>query len=570
MTEAGSKLDAIYAREWEWQLREWPTLATYAGDSRYDSLWNDDSEEAIGRRQEHERHLLAEIKSIDRETLADDEQLNYDLFRRNVESAVEGQRFPAELMPLNQMGGPHQDVPDVIQSQPRRSIDEVGKVIDRLRAVPQVIENTIALMRRGLSTGVTPPRVVLRDVARLIERHIVTEPTSSPIYKIAFEELPRSIVAADQQKVRRDATAAISDAVVPALSALHQFFENEYLPRCRESIALTALPEGEEWYQYQIAQQTTTDLSAEEIHAIGLSEVKRIRSEMESIRRATGFPGELADFFSYLKTDQRFFFSDEDSLVRAYRDICKRIDPALSRIFGTLPRLPYGVLPVPEYSQETQTTAYYYPGAPDAGRPGYFFANTYDLSSRPKWEMEALSLHEAVPGHHLQIALAQELTGVPRFRQIVNYTAFVEGWGLYAESLGEELGLYADPYAKFGQLTYEMWRSIRLVVDTGMHAKGWSRDQAIAFFRENAGKTDHDIVVEVDRYIVWPGQALAYKIGELKIRELRTKAESSLGARFDIRRFHDAILGAGPLPLSILESRMDRWMENEKRLHDQP
>jgi uncharacterized protein (DUF885 family) len=280
---------------------------------------------------------------------------------------------------------------------------------------------------------------------------------------------------------------------------------------------------------------------------------------------STGFTGSFHDFVTFLRTDPRFFFERAEDLLVTYRDICKRADPALTRLFGTLPRLPYGVVPVPPYAEKSQTSAYYEPGSPAAGRPGRFFANTYDLKARPKWEMEALSLHEAVPGHHLQIALAQELPEMPEFRKNSFYTAYVEGWGLYAESLGGEMGFYEDPYARFGQLTYEMWRAIRLVVDTGMHALGWSRQRAIDYFVENAGKAEHDIVVEIDRYIVWPGQALAYKIGELKIQELRARAARALGPRFDIRAFHDHVLGSGAVPLDVLEGRIGEWIASVPR-----
>jgi uncharacterized protein (DUF885 family) len=323
------------------------------------------------------------------------------------------------------------------------------------------------------------------------------------------------------------------------------------------------LPDGEAWYAFSVRQMTTTALGAEEIHRIGLAEVRRIRSEMDAVVARTGFAGPFQEFVDFLRTDDRFFFESADALLVAYRDICKRVDPELTRLFATLPRLPYGVVPVPSYAEKSQTTAYYEPGSPSAGRPGRFFANTYDLRARPKWEMEALALHEAVPGHHLQIALAQELPDMPDFRRHGFYTAYIEGWGLYAESLGSEMGMYADPYAKFGQLTYEMWRAIRLVVDTGMHALGWTRQRAIDFFTDNAGKAEHDIVVEVDRYIVWPAQALAYKIGELKIKELRARAAAALGERFDLRRFHDVVLGAGALPLDVLGARVEGWIEAE-------
>jgi uncharacterized protein (DUF885 family) len=380
-----------------------------------------------------------------------------------------------------------------------------------------------------------------------------------------FLSFPASIDAPTQERLRASATRAYADRVAPAYRRLLEYLEKSYLPRTRETIAARDLPDGEAWYAFSIRQMTTTRLGAEEIHRIGLSEVRRIRAEMDGVIARTDFDGTFQQFVGFLRTDERFFFERAEDLLMAYRDICKRVDPELPKLFATLPRLPYGVVPVPSYAEKSQTTAYYEPGSPSAGRPGRFFANTYDLRARPKWEMEALALHEAVPGHHLQIALAQELPEMPDFRRHGFYTAYIEGWGLYAESLGAEMAFYEDPYAKFGQLTYEMWRAIRLVVDTGMHALGWSRQKAIDFFTENAGKAEHDIVVEVDRYIVWPAQALAYKIGELKIKELRARASAALGARFDLRRFHDEVLGAGALPLDVLEARLDAWIARQPK-----
>ena len=325
------------------------------------------------------------------------------------------------------------------------------------------------------------------------------------------------------------------------------------------------MPEGVDWYLERVRRETTTSLTPHEIHQLGLSEVKRIRGEMEKVLARVGFKGTLADFATFLRTDARFYFTDARELVREYRDIAKRIDPELTRLFGKLPRLPYGVVEIPAFSAPSQTTAYYRQGSPEAHRPGSYFVNTYKLDTRPKWEMEALTLHESVPGHHLQIAISQELTSVPEFRKTSRYVAFVEGWGLYAESLGPDLGMYQDPYSQFGQLTYEMWRAIRLVVDTGMHALGWSRDQAIDYFRQNSAKTEHDIVVEIDRYIVMPGQALAYKIGELKLKELRALASKELGAKFDVRTFHDAVLGSGALPLDVLEENVRAFIAQQRR-----
>jgi len=346
---------------------------------------------------------------------------------------------------------------------------------------------------------------------------------------------------------------------------LHEFLATKYLPGARESIAAADLPDGKAWYEFAVRTSTTTRKTPAQIHELGLAEVKRIRAEMDKVIQQTGFQGSFADFCKFLRTDPKFYYTDAESLLTAYRDICKRVDPELPRLFGKLPRLSYGVKAVPSYAEKSQTTAYYEGGSPEAGRPGWYFANTYALNTRPKWEMEALSLHESVPGHHLQIALAQELEATPEFRKHGGYTAFVEGWGLYAESLGPEMGFYKDPYAHFGQLTYEMWRAVRLVVDTGMHSMGWTRQQAIDYFMANSSKNEHDITVEIDRYIAWPGQALAYKIGELKIKELRAYATRELKARFDIRQFHDQVLGVGAVPMDILEARIKAWVAEKKR-----
>jgi len=341
------------------------------------------------------------------------------------------------------------------------------------------------------------------------------------------------------------------------------FMENEYIPAARKTIAMGDLPNGKAWYAYNVKQSTTTDLTPEQIHEIGLSEVKRIRSEMDEIIKSVDFEGTFEEFLDFLRTDPQFYHETKEDLLREYRDIAKRADPELMKLFGRLPRTPYGVIPIPSYAEKSQTTAYYQRGSVEAGRPGNFFANTYALETRPRWEMEALTLHEAVPGHHLQLALQDELEEMPWFRRVGGYTGFIEGWGLYSESLGVEMGFYKDPYSKFGQLTYEMWRAIRLVVDTGMHQLGWTRQQAIDYFMKNAGKQEHDVIVEVDRYIVWPGQALAYKIGELKIKELRAYATNALGDDFDIRAFHDEVLGKGALPLSVLDANIRAWVKEQ-------
>jgi uncharacterized protein (DUF885 family) len=364
----------------------------------------------------------------------------------------------------------------------------------------------------------------------------------------------------DRPALAKRAAAAYTGRVAPAFRRLHDFLQKTYLPACRETTAASALPSGSAMYEYNVRWHTTTDLTPAQIHERGQSEVRRIRSAMDQVIARSGFTGGFDEFVRFLRTDPRFYYTEPSELLRGYRDIAKRADPELAPLFGRLPQTPYGVAAVPDAIAPSQTTAYYEPGALRAGRPGNMYANTYKLEARPKWEMEALTLHEAVPGHHLQIAIAQEIQGLPEFRKHSSYTAYVEGWALYAERLGEEMGFYRDPYSKFGQLTYEMWRAVRLVVDTGIHALGWSRQRAIDFFKANAAKTEQDIIVEVDRYIVWPGQALGYKIGELKIRELRERAEKALGPRFDIRAFHDEVVGQGALPLDVLEARVAAWV----------
>ncbi len=375
-----------------------------------------------------------------------------------------------------------------------------------------------------------------------------------------FRHIPAAIPEAERARLWTEARTAYSDEVVPAFDVLREYFRSEYLPACRDEVGVSVLPMGRAAYRFLVRQSTTTDLTPEQIHEIGLAEVRRLDTAIEELMTRTGFSGTAANFREFLRTDPRFYWSQAAELLDGYRVIAKKIDPELGRLFGRLPRLPYGVRPVPAFREATSPAAYYFSGAPSTGRAGTFYANTYQVGVRPRWEMEALTLHEAVPGHHLQIALAQELDHLPPFRRESGPTAFIEGWGLYAESLGEELGFYRDPYSKMGQLTFDMWRSIRLVVDTGLHAFGWNRERAIQFFREHTGMSDTGIAVEVDRYIVWPGQALAYKIGQLKFRELRTWAEGRLGDRFDVRAFHDMVLAEGALPLRRVEQRTQEWV----------
>jgi uncharacterized protein (DUF885 family) len=418
-------------------------------------------------------------------------------------------------------------------------------------------------MRAGIAAKMVQPQVVMRRLPGQIKRQIVEEPTASLFYK-PFKSFPINMAAADRERLEREAQAAIREQVVPAYRKFFGFFEREYFPACLKGIGAWQLPDGQGFYAFLARKHTTTKLTPEQIHETGLEEVKRIRIEMERIKQTVGFKGSLAEFFEYLRTDPRFRFKDPDELMSAYVAFCKRVDPELPRVFKALPKIPYRIEAIPAHMAPDTTTAYYRPPSADGSRPGTFFVNLYRPETRPTYEVAALSLHEAVPGHHLQISIATEMRDVPEFRKHSHFTSFVEGWGLYSESLGDELGLYDDPYSKFGQLTYEMWRAVRLVVDTGMHSMKWSREQAIQFFKENAAKSELDIVNEVDRYIGWPGQALAYKIGELKIKELRQRAGKRLGDRFDLREFHDVVLKNGALPLDLLERTVDEWIQGDK------
>jgi uncharacterized protein (DUF885 family) len=556
------RLKELFDEHWKYSMEESPESATAAGYAGFNDRWSDLSPEAIERRKQDLTTWLAAIDSIERARLSTQDELNYDLFRRELSMEIEGARFPGELMPINQMGGVQQDIPQVISLMPFKNEKDYRDALARIRSAPKLIAQTIALLRRGLDAKLTPPRIILRDVPQQIANEIVEDLTANPIYA-PFTNFPASFSAELRSELTNEAAAEIRGELLPAWRNLSTFFTDEYLPKTRESIAAIELPNGKAWYAYDVRRYTTTELNPAEIHQIGLAEVTRIRAEMDKVIKRAKFAGSFQQFTRFLRSDPQFFYSRTEDLLTGYRDVAKRADPQLARLFGKLPRLPYGVIPIPSYAEKSQTAAYYQPGANAFGRPGYFCANTYELTMRPKWEMEALTLHEAVPGHHLQIALAQEMENMPDFRKHSGYTAFVEGWGLYAESLGEEMGFYQDPYTKFGQLTYEIWRAVRLVVDTGMHSMGWSRQQAIDYFKENSAKTEHDITVEIDRYIAWPGQALAYKIGELKMKELRRRAQDQLKSKFDIREFHDQLLAQGAVPLDVLEKRMIAWIQEK-------
>ena len=548
---------------WEWRLNENPVFASRLGDRRNNDRWTDISLEAIERRYQEERVFLRRLRAIDSSALSAADQLNYDLFRRDLEDSIDSHEFKNYLMPMSQRGGV-QSLESAAETVRLANVEDYEDWLVRMAGVETRIEQTMELQEEGRKTGYMPPKILMERIPDQISSQLVEDPEMSPFY-IAFSELPDAISEADQERLRENAKNIIDESIVPAYREFSQYFNDTYLPASRDSIGASSLPNGEAFYEYRTRSYTTTQMTPDEIHRLGLNEVKRIRGEMQLIIDELEFDGDFADFLHFLRTDPQFYYDTPEELFDGYLAVSKRIDPELVKLFGKLPRMPYGLRPIPDNIAPDTTTAYYNRPAADGSRPGYYYVNLYRPDVRPKYEMEVLSVHEAVPGHHLQISLQMELEEMPDFRKYQGFTAFTEGWGLYSESLGYEMGLYTDPYSRFGAQTYDMWRAVRLVVDTGMHYKGWTRQQAIDFFMDNAAKTETDIVNEIDRYISWPGQALAYKIGQLKMLELRRKCEQALGDDFDIRAFHDEMLGGGALPMEILETRMNRWLAEQLR-----
>jgi uncharacterized protein (DUF885 family) len=577
-SDADHRFRQYLADEWARWMSEAPEVATVVGFPGFDDRWTDDSPAGIDARRRHLEESSENLGRFDAGTLSASERLNHRLYAQLLSLARVGVGFgddavpfhfgwPHSLrMPLSQMDGIHLAAGQLLPIQPNAHVADVEAIVGRLRALPAALDQNRALLENGVKMGFVPPRAAIHGVPDQVAGLAPDDPKES-VLLASLQELPPTIPEADRDRLRRDARDAYVREIRPAVHRLHTYLVDTYLPAARSTIGMSDLPNGRTMYDHHVRWTTTTDQTAEQIHAIGLAEVARIEAEMQALVRTIGFSGSLPEFRQFLRTDPRFYATSADDLLNGFRAIAKRVDPELAKCFGRLPRLPYGVTAVPEYTAPSSPAAYYQSGATSTGRPGMFYANTFDLPSRPKWGMDALTLHEAVPGHHLQIALAAEMEDVPEFRKHSGETAFVEGWGLYAESLGEELGLYKDPYAKFGGLTFDMWRSIRLVVDTGMHAFGWSRERAIQFFRDHTGMAELDITVEVDRYIVIPGQALAYKTGQLKFRELRRFAEQTLGEQFEVRAFHDVVLGEGGLPLGEVDARVRAWVDREKNVH---
>jgi len=551
------KFELFLSDDWEKYLSNNPLFATYTGDKRQNNKINPNTVDHFFQELESDKTSLAGLYEIDFNKLNDENKLNYKLKEFSLNESINSKKFPTYYLRLNQRGG-IQSFYETGNRLVYSSSQDYFDWLERLEEFTNHINTSLKINEEGLSKGITQPKMITKGVIEQIDAIIDSDIDTNPYMKV-FLEADESILTKSEKKDLIDnAKNLIENKINPAYVELNKFLKNDYIVNSRNSIGIKDVPGGSEYYEDLAKHFTTTNLTPDEIHEIGLTEIKRIRSEMEAIINQVNWDGDFNSFLNYLRTSPRFYYDNGEDLLDAYLIMSKTIDPLLPKLFTVFPRAPYGVIPIPAESAPFTTTAYY--NSPSPGRPGYFYANLYKPESRPKYEIPVLTVHEAVPGHHFQISIAQELENVPMFRKYQGITAFVEGWGLYSEELGEFIGLYDDPYDKFGQLTYDMWRAIRLVVDTGMHYKDWSRDDAVNLFIENSAKSILDINNEVDRYIAWPGQALAYKIGQLKILELRNKAEKILGDKYDIKKFHDEVLKRGSLPLDLLEYYIDEWI----------
>ena len=566
--DAGQQLNALFERYFEDMLRLNPVMATYIGDHRYD----DQLPNSIGpayraeARALNERYL-AGVRAIDPAALSPADRISYDIFVRERERERAAERFPSHLLPINQAGSLITFMPSLgsgRNAQPFDTVEDYERWLKRLDGMVVWMDQAIANMREGIAQGVVQPRPVMEKVLPQLEAMIVTRPEDSQFFA-PVTMFPDAIGAADRERLTAAYAAAIRDRVTPAYVRLRDFVRDEYLPKTRNTVAWSALPDGEAWYAYYAQEHTTTTMTADEIHQLGMSEVKRILGEMDQVRQTVGFKGDLEAFFRFLETDPQFYFTRGEDLVQGYRDLKVRIDAALPKVFSVFPKADYEVREVEAFRAQSAAGAYYQQPSADGSRPGIFYVNTFNLKAQPKFGMETLSLHEASPGHHFQVTIQQELEDLPKFRRFGgDYTAYTEGWALYAEYLGKELGMFSDPYQWFGRLNDEQLRAMRLVVDTGLHAKGWTREQAIQYMLDNSTLAESDVVSEVERYIAWPGQALGYKVGDLRIQGLRRRAEAELGAKFDVRDFHREVLSDGAVPMDVLEAKISRWIAARK------
>jgi uncharacterized protein (DUF885 family) len=554
-----TRLQDLFSEEWEFRLAENPLFATSAGDHRRDDRLPSMTHKDLDRRAAHDRATLEKLKAIDRSELSPSERVSADMLARELSDRVADYDFGAYRIPLTSDSGFHTDFADLPNQMTFASAADYDHYAARLNAFPQYVGEEIALMREGLASGFTLPRIVLEGYDVTMTTHIVASPEKS-VFFAPYKAFPPSVPAADRARLTEEGRKAIVQGAVAGYRTLAEFMRTEYLPRARTTISASLLPHGCDYYAHLVRAFTTLDVTPAQVHEIGRQEVLRIRAEMDAAMTKTGFEGNFAAFLNSLRTDPRFYCKTPKELLENASYIAKRMDGKLPTLFGKLPRLPYGVEAVPAHLAPKYTGGRYIPAPIGGTQAGEYWVNTSSLDQRPLYTLEALTLHEAVPGHHLQIALQQEMTGLPEFRRFSEVGAFVEGWGLYAERLGLEAGFYQDPYSNFGRLSYEMWRACRLVIDTGIHAEGWSRNEAIEYLQTHTALSEHEVQTEIDRYISWPGQALCYKMGELKIRELRKEAQDELGTRFDLRAFHDAVLANGAVPLPVLEEQIRAWI----------
>jgi uncharacterized protein (DUF885 family) len=560
-----AQLDALYESYFEDNLKLNPMQATQIGDRRYnDRLPNMLTAAYREQARTLNADYLARAEAIGDAGLTGQDLLSWQLFVDKRKGDLEALEYPRHLAPLNQFysfASQFATLGSGTTAQPFKTVEDYDNWLKRARGIPAVFDQAIANMREGMRQGITQPQVIMLKVLPQLDAQIVARAADSTYFG-PIKALPAEFDVAERERLQREFSALIEQELVPAHRRLRDFIANEYLPAARTSIGLSALPNGEAWYAFQVRQSTTTDLSPEQIHQIGLDEVARIHGQMRELQQRMGIAGSLADFFAAMKANPANYFASEDELLKAYRDFRATVEPRLPALFDVQPKADFEIRPVEAFRAASAAGGQYNAPSQDGSRPGIFYVNTFDLKSRPRWALESLYLHEATPGHHFHIALQRELTDLPRFRRFGGETAFAEGWGLYAESLGPELGVYTDPAMLFGALSAELWRAIRLVTDTGIHAKGWTRQQVLDYMYANSATAETQAVSEAERFIAIPGQALAYKIGELKIRELRTRAEQKLGDRFDIKAFHRQVLQDGSLPLDLLEAKIDRWVES--------
>ncbi|AXI99576.1 Uncharacterized conserved protein, DUF885 familyt [Cyclonatronum proteinivorum] len=556
-------LHEIFDDYWAYQLSVNPYLAGNSGITEANAQLPDASTEALQAREAAYQTFLSRLQEVSYERLTSQDQISYRLFERQLRNGIEAHALREYLLPLNGWWDYHATFAEQPNRMPFSTVRDYENYLSRLQAFPAMNAQYLGRLRMGIEAGVVRPRVVLENYIPTVEA-LISEEAADSRFMLPFERFPASVSEAERTRLREEALRIIGAEVLPAYRELAAFLRDEYYAATPEAIGISQVPGGAAYYEYLVRFYTTLDVSAGEIHQTGLAEVARIRAEMLEVIEETGFEGDFDEFVTYLRTDPKFYAQSAEELMMRTALVLKQMDGALPGFFGRLPRMPYGLREVPAYLAPRMTTAYYNSPSQDGTRAGFYFVNTYDLPSRPLYEIEALSFHEAVPGHHLQLALQQELEGLPEFRRNSSVTVFVEGWALYAEWLGLEMGFYQDPYSNFGRLTYEMWRALRLVVDTGIHAKGWTRQQAIDYMAENSALTLLNIRNEVDRYIFWPGQALAYKTGEIKIRELRREAEEALGDSFDIRAFHDMVLANGSITLEVLEQEVRAWIDDNR------